>query len=138
MAILPRCADGSFATTRGIKLARSIVSRRQRRYCCRIVSTPGRQSGYSRLTAGVGAGAQSLSVVQPSLSGAILRHMKVEEIAEAVAKLPPDQLARFRRWFTAFEAGRTNHAEELDSAATKLGRLAGRAFGELKRRAKEP
>jgi hypothetical protein len=31
---------------------------------------------------------------------------KVEEIAEAVTKLPPDQLARFRRWFTAFEAGR--------------------------------
>jgi hypothetical protein len=30
--------------------------------------------------------------------------MKVEEIAEAVAKLPLDQLARFRRWFTAFEA----------------------------------
>src|SRR5262249_41865979 len=30
---------------------------------------------------------------------------KVEEIAEAVAKLPLDQLARFRRWFTAFEAG---------------------------------
>ena len=64
--------------------------------------------------------------------------MKVEEIAEAVAKLPPDQLARFRRWFTAFEAGRTNHAEELVSSATKLGRLAGRAFAELKRRAKEP
>jgi hypothetical protein len=39
--------------------------------------------------------------------------MKVEEIAEAVAKLPPDQLARFRRWFTAFEAGHTNHAEAL-------------------------
>src|SRR5216684_239114 len=76
----------------------------------------------------------------PSLNPtcAILRHMKVEEIAEAVANLPPDQLARFRRWFTAFEAGRTNHAEELDSAATKLGRLAGRAFAELKRRAKEP
>ncbi len=69
---------------------------------------------------------------------AILRHMKVEEIAEAVAKLPPDQLARFRRWFTAFEAGRTDHAEERDSAATKLGRLAGRAFADLKRRAKEP
>ena len=87
--------------------------------------------------AGVGAGAQSLSVAQRSLSGAILRHMKVEEIAEAVAKLPPDQLARFRRWFTAFEAGRTNHAEELDSAATKLGRLAGRAFAELKKRTKD-
>ena len=70
--------------------------------------------------------------------GAILRHMKVEEIAEAVAKLPPDQLSRFRRWFTAFEAGRTDHAKELDSTATKLGRLAGRAFAELKKRAKEP
>jgi hypothetical protein len=63
--------------------------------------------------------------------------MKVEEVAEAVAKLPPDQLARFRRWFTAFEAGRANHTEELDSTA-KLGRLAGRAFAELKGRAKEP
>ena len=52
--------------------------------------------------------------------------MKVEEIAEAIAKLPPDQLARFRRWFTAFEAGRTDHAEQLDSAAVKLGRFAGR------------
>ena len=64
--------------------------------------------------------------------------MKVEEIAEAVAKLPPDQLARFRRWFTAFEAGRTDHAEELDSTATKLGRFTGRAFAELKKGAKEP
>src|SRR5262249_48376564 len=39
--------------------------------------------------------------------------MKVEEIAEAVAKLSPDQLARFHRWFTAFEAGRTDRAQEL-------------------------
>ena len=76
----------------------------------------------------------------PALSpgGAILRRMKVEEIAEAIAKLPPDQLARFRRWFNAFDAGRTDHAKELDSTATKLGRLAGRAFAELKKRAKEP
>jgi hypothetical protein len=50
--------------------------------------------------AGVG-GDQSLSVTEPSPAGAILRPMKVEEIAEVVAKLPPDQLARFRRWFTA-------------------------------------
>jgi hypothetical protein len=78
------------------------------------------------------------SAAQPSRGGAILRHMKVEEIAEAIVKLPPDQLARFRRWFTAFEAGRTDHAEELDSTATKLGRLAGRALAELKKRAKEP
>jgi hypothetical protein len=64
--------------------------------------------------------------------------MKVEEIAEVVAKLPPDQLAGFRRWFIAFEAGRSDHAKELDSTATKLGRFAGRAFAELKKRAKEP
>lgn len=63
--------------------------------------------------------------------------MKVEEIAQAIAKLSPEQLARFRRWFSAFEAGRTDHAKELDSTATKLGRLAGRAFAELKKRSKE-
>ena len=61
-----------------------------------------------------------------------------DEITEAIVKLPPDQLACFRRWFTAFEAGRTDHAEELDSTATKLGRLAGRALAKLKKRAKEP
>ena len=64
--------------------------------------------------------------------------MKVEEIAEAVAKLPPGQLARFRRWFAAFEVGHASHTGELDSAATKLGLFAGRTFAELKRRAKEP
>jgi hypothetical protein len=63
--------------------------------------------------------------------------MKVEEIAEAVSKLPPDELARFRHWFAAFEAGHANHAEELDSTATKLGRFAGRAFAELKKRTKD-
>jgi hypothetical protein len=47
-----------------------------------------------------------------------MRCMKVEEIAEAIAKLPPDQLARFRRWFTAFEAGRGDHATELDRDQT--------------------
>ena len=72
-----------------------------------------------------------------SLGGAIMRRMKVEDIAEAIAKLPPDQLARFRRWFTAFETGRADHARELDSTATKLGRLAGRAFAELKKRGTE-
>jgi hypothetical protein len=95
-------------------------------------------AGYSASRRASGGRRPILFVAQPSLRGAILCRMKVEEIAEAVAKLPPDQLARFRRWFTAFEAGRTNHAQELDSAATKLGRLAGRAFAELKKRAKEP
>ena len=63
--------------------------------------------------------------------------MKVEEIAEAVTKLPPDELARFRRWFAAFEAGRTDQAAELDSTATKLGRFTGRALAELKKRTRD-
>jgi hypothetical protein len=67
----------------------------------------------------------------------MLARMKVEEIAEAISKLSPDELARFRRWFAAFEAGHANHAEELDSTATKLGRFAGRAFAELKKRTKD-
>jgi len=67
----------------------------------------------------------------------MINRMKVEEIAEVVSKLPPEELARFRRWFSAFDSGRANHAEELDSTATKLGRFAGRAFAELKRRAKD-
>jgi hypothetical protein len=64
--------------------------------------------------------------------------MKVEEIAEAVAKLQPDQFARFRRWFMAFDAGRADHAHELDSTATKIGRFAGRTFAELRKRARDP
>jgi hypothetical protein len=63
--------------------------------------------------------------------------MNVEEIAEAVSKLTPEELARFRRWFAAFESGRSDHAQELDSTATKLGRFAGRAFAELKKRTKD-
>lgn len=64
--------------------------------------------------------------------------MKVEEIAEAIIKLTPDQLARFRRCFAAWQVGRADHAKELDSTATKLGRLAGRALAEFKKRTKEP
>jgi hypothetical protein len=67
----------------------------------------------------------------------MLGGMKVEEIAEAISKLPPDELARFRRWFGAFEAGHANHAEALDSTATKLGRFAGRTFAELRKRVKD-
>jgi hypothetical protein len=62
---------------------------------------------------------------------------KLDRLAEAIAKLPPDQLVRFRRWFTTFEAARADHAKELDSTATKLGRLAGRVFTELKKRGTE-
>jgi len=64
---------------------------------------------------------RSLSTPQPSRGGALLRHMKFEEIAEAIARLPPDQLARFRRWFTAFEARRADNAEELEERDFRNG-----------------
>jgi hypothetical protein len=44
----------------------------------------------------------SPSMAQQAPRRCCTRRMKVEEIAEAIAKLPPDQLARFRRWFAAF------------------------------------
>ena len=59
------------------------------------------------------------------------------EIGFQTERSLPDELARFRRWFAAFNAGHANHAEELDSTATKLGRFAGRAFAELRKRAKD-
>jgi hypothetical protein len=31
--------------------------------------------------------------------------MKVEDIEEAILKLPPDELAKLRHWFAAFESG---------------------------------
>jgi hypothetical protein len=64
--------------------------------------------------------------------------MKVEEIAEVVAKLPPDQLARFRRWFAPFEAGRPDHAQELDSTGSNLVTSLAARLLKLKKRAKEP
>ena len=64
--------------------------------------------------------------------------MKVEEIAEAVAKLPPDRLAASAVGLPHSRRAAPITLEELDSTATKLGRFAGRAFAELKKRAKEP
>ena len=75
---------------------------------------------------------------KPSANGAIVRCMKVEEIAEAIAKLPPDQFVRFRRWFTAFEAGRADHAKELDSTATKIAVSPAVRSLKSKKRANEP
>jgi hypothetical protein len=48
---------------------------------------------------------------------------KVEGIAEAVAKLPPDQLARFRRWFTEFEEAAHSTPLRLNSVASPAARL---------------
>lgn len=63
--------------------------------------------------------------------------MKVEDLEEAILKLPPEDLAKFRRWFAQFESGMAP-PKPPEAAAVKLGRLAGRAFAEIRKRSREP
>jgi hypothetical protein len=64
--------------------------------------------------------------------------MKVEDLEEAILKLPPDDLARFRIWFAEFESGMAAPKTGQQAMATKLGRFAGKAMAELRKRAREP
>jgi len=61
--------------------------------------------------------------------------MTAEDLEEAVLRLPPHELAKFRAWFADFEAGRVKEAE---STANRLGRLAGRAFANIRKQMREP
>ncbi|MDO9565013.1 MAG: hypothetical protein Q7J60_25620, partial [Bradyrhizobium sp.] len=56
-----------------------------------------------------------LPQVRPGQKAAIFDDMKVEDIAEAVARLPPDELKRLRRLVSEFEEGRPDHTDELNS-----------------------
>ncbi len=65
--------------------------------------------------------------------------MTAEDIEEAILRLPPAELAKFRAWFAEFEAGRVTKAEpEPEAAASRIGRLAGRAFADIRKRIREP
>jgi hypothetical protein len=64
--------------------------------------------------------------------------MTVEDIAKAVAKLLPDQLAEFRIWFEEFDAARFDQKIERDAKAGKLDSLADRAIDDFRKgRARE-
>ena len=64
--------------------------------------------------------------------------MSIEELDNAVAKLPPEDLARFRAWFEAFDAARFDEKIERDAKSGKLDRLADEAIGDLRKgRARE-
>jgi hypothetical protein len=63
--------------------------------------------------------------------------MKAEDIEEAILKLPPGELAKLRLWFAAFESG-MGAPKIPEATATKLGRLAGRAIAEFRKRSNEP
>jgi hypothetical protein len=52
----------------------------------------------------------------------------VDDIERAVAKLGPDELARFRVWFEQFEASRFDRKIERDAEAGKLDGLAEQAL----------
>jgi hypothetical protein len=64
--------------------------------------------------------------------------MTIEDLEKAVAKLPPDDLARFRAWFDEFDAARFDQKIERDANSGKLDRLADAAIDDLRKgRARE-
>ena len=56
--------------------------------------------------------------------------MTIEDLEKAVATLSPDQFARFREWFEAFDAARFDEKIERDAKAGKLDRLAEQALAD--------
>ena len=64
--------------------------------------------------------------------------MTIEDLEKAVAKLPPDDLARFRAWFEQFDGARFDAKIERDAQRGKLDRLADQAIDDLRKgRARE-
>jgi hypothetical protein len=63
--------------------------------------------------------------------------MKLEDIQEAILRLSPGDLAKFRLWFAEFETGMA--APKLpEKTAVKLGRIAGRTVAEWRKLSREP
>jgi hypothetical protein len=64
--------------------------------------------------------------------------MTIEDIEKAVAKLPEDQLSKFRTWFEKFDATRFDQKIERDAQNGKLDTLADEAIDDLRKgRARE-
>jgi len=64
--------------------------------------------------------------------------MTIEDIEKAVAKLPEDQLSKFRTWFEEFDAARFDQKIERDAENGKLDTLADEAIDYLRKgRARE-
>lgn len=58
--------------------------------------------------------------------------MSVEELEKAVAKLPPELLAKFRAWFEEFDAARFDAQIEADANSGKLDELANAALQDFR------
>jgi len=64
--------------------------------------------------------------------------MTIEDIENAVARLAPDQLAKFRDWFEQFDAAQFDQKIERDAKAGKLDSLADQAIDDFRKgRARE-
>lgn len=64
--------------------------------------------------------------------------MTVEDLEKAVAGLAPDQLAKFRAWFEAFDAARFDEKIERDARSGRLDALAEEALADFRQgRARE-
>ncbi len=64
--------------------------------------------------------------------------MTIEDLEKAVAKLPPDQFAKFRAWFDEFDAARFDQQIEGDAGAGKLDGMADQAIADFRKgRARE-
>ncbi len=62
--------------------------------------------------------------------------MTLEDIQLAIAKLSPEDRVKLRLWLAEFEARQVEH--EPETKASKLGRLAGRAVADFRKRMREP
>lgn len=56
----------------------------------------------------------------------------VEAIESAIQRLPPSDLAEFRRWFAEFDSARWDAQIEADANAGKLDALANEALAEYR------
>ena len=59
--------------------------------------------------------------------------MTLSDLENAIAKLPPDDLARFRAWFDEFDAARFDQKIERDAKAGRLDRLADAALDDFRK-----
>jgi hypothetical protein len=62
--------------------------------------------------------------------------MTREDIQQAIAKLSPEDRAKLRLWLAEVEAGQAE--PEPETKVSKLGRLAGRAVADFRKRMREP
>lgn len=58
--------------------------------------------------------------------------MTTEDIEQAVERLTPDELARFRAWFEQFDAERFDQVLEQDIKAGKLDEFAEEALSDYR------